>query len=124
MCQVNKTLDTFLLHLQLLVLACQITLAENHISNLCPSGVTSNQWNYKNPSVQVKNWIKSVVDEDYKCPYASITEMKHFGARFSFCFTNSRMHFGNVTFQIRAKVPILSQNLIFNLKFTFRKLHF
>ena len=87
MSQVNKILETFLLHLELLVLTCQITSAENHISNLCPSGVTSNQWNYKNPGIQAKKWIKSVVDEDYKCPYATITEMAHFGARFSFCFT-------------------------------------
>ena len=86
MSQVNKILETFLLRLQLLVLA-QIISAENHILKSCPSGVTLNQWNYKNPGIQVKKWIKSVVDEDYKCPYTTITEMAHFGARFSFCFT-------------------------------------
>ena len=86
MSQVNKILETFLLCLQLLVLA-QIISAENHISKSCPSSVTLNQWNYKNPGIQVKKWIKSVVDEDYKCPYTTITEMAHFGARISFCFT-------------------------------------
>ena len=47
--------------------------AENHMWSLCSSGTTWNQWNYKNPGIQVKNWLKSVTDKDDKCPYAPIT---------------------------------------------------
>ena len=51
---------------------------------MCSSGDTWNQWNNKNPGIQVKQWIKSVIDENEKSPFDAITEMTHLGARFNF----------------------------------------
>ena len=82
---IRKNLESILFPLLLLVLA-QIPLAENLIWNICSSGATWNQWNYKNPGIQVKNWLKSVIEENEKCPSGAIAKMNHFGANFNFCF--------------------------------------
>ena len=81
--QLKKNLETILFPLLLLVLA-QIILAENIKWSICSSDDTWNQWNYKNPSIQVKKWLKSVINENEKSPFGTTTEMTHLGARFNF----------------------------------------
>ena len=81
--QLKKYLETILLSLLLLVLA-KISLAEKIKWSMCSSGDTWNQWNYKNPGIQVKKWIKSVIDENEKSPFGTTAEMTHLGARFNF----------------------------------------
>ena len=51
---------------------------------MCSSGDTWNQWNYENPGIQVKKWLKSVIDKNEKSPFSTTTEMTHLGARFNF----------------------------------------
>ena len=57
----------------LLLIFRYVSSAENHIWSLCSSSSQWNQWIYKNPGSQVKNWLKSVTDKDDKCPYTPIT---------------------------------------------------
>ena len=76
-------LETILLPLLLLVLA-QISLAEKIKWSMCSSGDTWKQWNYENPGIQVKKWLKSVIDKNEKSPFSTTTEMTHLGARFNF----------------------------------------
>ena len=59
--------------LLLLFIFRYVSSAENHIWSLCSSSSQWNQWIYKNPGSQVKNWLKSVTDKDDKCPYTPIT---------------------------------------------------
>ena len=83
MTQLKKYRETTLLPLLLLVLA-QISLAEKIKWSMCSSGDTWNQWNYENPGIQVKKWLKSVIDKNEKSPFSTTTEMTHLGARFNF----------------------------------------